>query len=201
MIEVKAKKRFGNFLLDAELKDEDFICLAGKNGSGKSTLLNIIAGIYKLDEGYVKINSESITNIDAEKKQIVLVTPDSCLPNFKIDNHLLWGAKIRKKRVEENTLSQVKKDFGINFQGKVSKLSLGMRERVSLATALLASPKVILVDEAFANIDNKTDFISIYHEYARKFVIDVIFSTQQSDDSKSADHLYQMDLGRVTRLF
>ena len=97
MIEVKAKKKLGAFFLDSELKDENFICLVGKNGSGKSSLLNIVAGVYKPDEGYVKINSETITDVSAEKKQVVLVTPDSCLPNFNVDKHLVWGAKASKK--------------------------------------------------------------------------------------------------------
>lgn len=201
MIELKAKKKLGNFLLDSELKDENLICLVGKNGSGKTSLLNIIAGVYKPDEGYVKINSETITNVCAEKKQVVLVTPDSCIPNFHVDKHLVWGAKLRKKHVGNDDVMEIRKKFGIDYHGKVSKLSLGMKERVSLATALLASPKVILIDEAFGNIDNRTEFINAYREAARKSMIDIIFSTQHAEDSENADHLYQMDQGRATRVF
>ena len=201
MIELKAKKKFGNFCLDCELKDEKFICLTGKNGSGKTSLLNIIAGIHKPDEGYVKINSVTISDLSSEKKQVVLVTPDSCLPNFSVEKHLLWGAKLRKKRVEQDAIMEIRKSLGINYDGKVSKLSLGMKERVSLGTALLAAPKVILIDEAFGNIDNRTEFINSYREFARRSAIDVIFSTQHFEDSKSADHLYQMEQGRATRAF
>ena len=201
MIEIKAKKRLGKFFLDAELKDENFICLTGKNGSGKTSLLNIIAGIYKPDEGYVKINSETITNVSVEKKQVVLVTQESCLPNLSVEKHLLYGAKLRKKQVPQDTLSEVKKRLGINYTGKVSGLSLGMTERVALATALLASPKAILVDEAFGNIDNRIEFINAYREFAKRTATDVIFSTQHVEDSKSADHLYQMEMGRATKIF
>ncbi|MHB1868167.1 MAG: ATP-binding cassette domain-containing protein [Nitrososphaerales archaeon] len=201
MIELKAKKRLGKFLFDSELKDESFICLVGKNGSGKTSLLNIIAGVYRPDEGYVKINSETVTDVSAEKKQIVLVTPDSCIPNFQVDKHLVWGAKLRKKHVENDAVMEIRKKLGIDYNGKVSKLSLGMKERVSLATALLASPKVILIDEAFGNIDNRIEFINTYRELTHRAMIDVIFSTQHAEDSKVADHLYEMDQGRATRVF
>ena len=141
MIELKVKKKLGNFNLDSELKDEKFICLTGRNGSGKSTLLNIMAGIYRPDEGYVKINSVPVTDIPAEKRQIVLITPDSCLPNLSVEKHLVWGAKLRKKKVGQDVISEIRKSFGINYEGKVSKLSLGMKERVSLATALRQNQK------------------------------------------------------------
>jgi molybdate/tungstate transport system ATP-binding protein len=201
MIELKVKKKLGSFLLDSELKDENFICLVGRNGSGKTSLLNVVAGVYKPDEGYVRVNSELITNVSLEKKRVVLVTPESCLPNLTVEKHLVWGAKLRRKHVETDQIAEVKKNLGIDYDGKVSKLSLGMKERVSLATALIACPRVILVDEAFGNIDKRIEFINAYREFALKSGIDVIFSTQHQEDSKSSDHLYQMEEGHSTRVF
>ena len=200
MIELKVKKKLGTFILDSELKDKNFICLVGKNGSGKTTLLNVIAGFYKPDEGYVKINSDIVTDLDTEKKRVVMVTPNSCLPNLEVDKHLLWGAKLGKKQVVEREIMDIKKALGINYQGRVSKLSLGMKERVSLATALIASPRVILVDEAFGNIDNRTEFIKSYREFANNSEIDVIFSTQNLEDINYADHQYRMEEGRAIKV-
>ena len=78
-------------------------------------------------------------------------------------------------------------------------LSLGMRERVSLATALLASPKAILVDEAFSNIHDREAFIAAYRRLASESAIDVIFTTQEESDGRLADHLYVITEGKTQR--
>ncbi len=135
-----------------------------------------------------------------ERKQVVLVTPESCIPNFTVEKHLLWGAKLRKKEVDLDQVSEIKNSLGINYSGKVSKLSLGMRERVSLATVLIARPKVALVDEGFGNIDNRIEVIKAFREFAIKLKMDVIFATQHLEDTKVADHFYQMENGKATRV-
>jgi molybdate/tungstate transport system ATP-binding protein len=199
VIQVKAKKRLGSFLLDAELRDEGFICLVGSNGSGKTTLLNLIAGLIKLDEGYVKIGEKTVSHLAPEERQIVLVTPDSCIPNLSVDDHLVWGAKVNRIEIPNEYVTEVKEKLGINFSGRVSKLSLGMRERTSLATALLSKPKAILVDEAFSNIHNKQTFMERFKQLTTRSNIDVLFSTQHFEDRIHADHVYRMENGHAIK--
>lgn len=199
VIEVRAQKSLGAFSLDAELKDAGMICLLGNNGSGKTSLLNAIAGILAIDAGYVRINSSDITGAPQEKRDVVLVTPDSAIPNFEVDRHLEFGARLRKLSIDHDLIESVKNKLGINFSGRVSKLSLGMKERVALATALLARPSAILVDEAFSNIDNKLEFIENFRELTSRFGIDVAYSTQHPEDSKIADHVYMIEGGKTTR--
>ena len=201
MIEVDVKKRRGGFSLDANVSDEHFICLTGKNGSGKTTLLNLIGGILTLDEGHVTLNAKNITNLPIEQRQVSLITPDSCIPHLDIDHHLVWGARRKGLHVEPDYVSEVKTSLGVTFDGKVRKLSLGMRERVSLATSLISKPQLILVDEAFSNIDNHRDFVDAFRSLAAKAKVDVIFTTQYPEDSVQADHHYRLKSGKSTRLF
>jgi len=201
MIEADLQKRLGDFSLDANLSDEHFICLTGKNGSGKTTLLNLVGGILTLDKGHVTLNTKNITNLPIEQREVSIVTPDSCLPHLDVDRHLIWGAKNRRLNVERDYLNAIKTGLGINFGGKVGKLSLGMRERVSLATSLISKPQLILVDEAFSNIDNHRDFVATFRDLAAKARVDVIFTTQYPEDSTQADHHYRLDSGKSTRLF
>jgi molybdate/tungstate transport system ATP-binding protein len=201
MIEASVRKKFGDFALDATLQDRGFICLSGRNGSGKTTLLRIIAGLTKQDDGSVKINGEDVTVLSLERRGVVLVTPDSSIPSLDVEPHLRWGAKLKKVEVGEERLKIVKEKLGIDFGGKVGRLSLGMRERVALATAFLSSPAAILVDEAFSNLHERTRFITSYRELTTQAGIDVVFSTQDQADGGLAEHLYKMEGGRAKRSF
>jgi len=201
MIEAAVQKRFGEFSLDATMNEGGFVCLAGKNGSGKTTFLRIIAGLTKPDGGRVKINGVDVTGLPLERRGVVMVTPESHIPSLHVDAHLRWGANLKGVAIGEERLRAVKESLGIDFDGRVGKLSLGMRERVSLATALLSLPGAILVDEAFSNLHEREEFISSYRKLTDEAKIDVVYSTQDDADGKLAEHLYAMEDGKVTRRF
>jgi len=201
MIEAAVQKGYGEFSLDAAISEGGFICLAGRNGSGKTTFLRIVAGLTKPDRGHVKVGGRDVTDLPLERRSVVMVTPGSSIPSMRVDEHLRWGAKLKGVEVGGERLEAVKAALGIDFRGKVGKLSLGMRERVSLATALLSGPAGILVDEGFSNLHEREGFITAYRRLAAEAGIDVVFSTQDESDGKLAEHLYVMDDGRATRRF
>ena len=200
MIEVEARRSLGQFSLAACVSDGGFICLTGRNGSGKSCLLKAIAGLLPMDGGHVRINGLDVTGFPVEARGVVMVTPSSLLPHMRVDSHLIWGSRLKNLSVPRERLSSVKKALGIDFDGRVAELSLGMREKVSLATALLSNPKVILVDEAFSNIHQRWDFMSAYRKLVSEAGIDVIFSTQDSSEGAGFDHLYLMSDGATERI-
>jgi len=200
LIEVKVRKRLGQFSLSAELKDGGVICLAGRNGSGKSTLLRAIAGLLPIDDGYVRIGGVDVTRMPTEKRRTILVTSNSFFPHLDVDSHVTWGARLRKTKPEGGKVSKVKAELGIDFGGPVRNLSLGMRVRVALATALIASPKLILVDEAFSNLHGRDDFMAAYGKLVGAEGIDLVFSTHGQSDGRLAEHLYVIDGGTTRRL-
>ncbi len=201
MIEAAVQKGYGEFSLDAAISEGGFICLAGRNGSGKTTFLRIVAGLTKPDHGHVKVGGRDVTDLPLERRSVVMVTPGSSIPSMRVDEHLRWGSSLKGVEVGGERLEAVKAALGIYFRGKVGKLSLGMRERVSLATARLSGPAGILVDEGFSNLHEREGFITAYRRLAAEAGIDVVFSTQDESDGKLAEHLYVMDDGRATRRF
>lgn len=200
MIDASIKKNLGGFSISAELRDEGCICLAGKNGSGKSSLLRAVSGQTAIDEGFVRVDGIDVTRLPAERRGIVVVTPASSILHLDVDAHLRWGARLRKIPPDDERVSSVKADLGIDFKGKVRTLSLGMKERVSLATALLSSPRVILVDEAFSNLHGRNEFISAYRKLTKEAGIDMVFSSQDAGDGLLADHLYTISEGRTEKV-
>jgi molybdate/tungstate transport system ATP-binding protein len=199
VIEARLKKQVGVFRLSAEFEAEGFICLIGRNGSGKSTLMKVIAGQLPVDSGFVKAGGVEITKMPVERRGVVLVSPGSCIPHLDVERHLTWGARLRGIRIDAARLSSVKELLGIDFAGRASTLSLGMRERLSLATALLSSPRVILVDEAFSNLHERRDFISAYRKLTNEAGVDLMFSTQDEADSSLADQSYTISEGTLAR--
>jgi ABC-type sugar transport system ATPase subunit len=201
VIEASVRKKLGQFKLDAELREGGFICLAGRNGSGKTTLLRIVAGLTKPDGGHVRLNGRDVTGLRVEKRGVVMVTPGSFIPGLEVDAHIRWGARLKGAEIGEDKFARVKNELGIDFHGRVGKLSLGMCERVSLATALVSAPAAILVDEAFSNLHEREEFISSYRVLAAEAGIDLIFSTQDEDDGGLAEHMFSIQDGRAARRF
>lgn len=203
MIEASVRKRFGSFQLDASFGDGGFVCLAGANGAGKTTLLKVIAGLTKPDQGYVRVNGRDLAGEPLERRGVVMVTPGSSIPDMEVERHLLWGAGLKGVRVTGEKLAAVEEGLGIaaGLQGKVGDLSVGMRQRVALATSLLSSPSAILVDEAFSNLHDREGFVSTFRRFATEGGIDVVFSSQSEADGRLAQHLYVLADGKMTRRF
>ena len=198
MIEAKVHLQVGEFRLHAELMGEGTICLAGKNGTGKTTLLRALAGFHPIAEGFVRVGGADITKSSVQEKDVVLVTPTTCFPHMRVDSHILWGARLKGLPPQKEYLQKVKSELGIDFQGIVAELSRGMRQRVALATALLSSPRAILVDEAFLGLNDREAFVAAYRKLAKQAGVDVMFSSQDETDGELSDLLYVLRDGFAT---
>lgn len=193
MIDAKIRKKRGQFFLNSEISGSGFICIYGKNGSGKTTLLSCIAGILNIDEGKIILNGKDVTRVPVNKRNVVFATYNSFIPNLRIIEHLKFGAKLKNRDVN---VEDIVNDFKLNKDGYVGNQSLGNKSKISLLTAILAKPDLILVDELFSNIDEKKEFMRRYKELAKNSVVDVIYTTQHSEDLDLADVTYILKEGR-----
>jgi NitT/TauT family transport system ATP-binding protein len=140
------------------VNDGEFVCLVGPSGCGKSTLLNILAGLDNPTKGQVVLNGRPITGTGPDR--IMVFQENALFPWMKVIDNVEFGLKIAK--VEKIKRREIAMQYLDMMQLKkfaeayVYQLSGGMKQRVSIARALVLDPEVLLMDEPFAALDSQT---------------------------------------------
>ncbi len=129
----------------------------GKNGSGKTMLMRAISGLIRPTSGRIVINGEQLhKNISIPRSIGLLLENPSLLPEYDASQNLKLLAKMQGG-VPEEEIRQLIRDVGLEDAGhkKVEKYSLGMKQRLGIAAAILGSPDIILLDEPINAIDGE----------------------------------------------
>ena len=159
--------------IDLTLNEGDFVTVIGGNGAGKSTLFNMIAGVYPVDCGTIKVDGEDITKLPEYKraKYMSRVFQDpmtGTAADMQIDENLSIAARRGKKRTLKNGVTKKEReeyreilkklDLGLEdrLSSKVGLLSGGQRQAITLIMASLMHPKLLLLDEHTAALDPAT---------------------------------------------
>ena len=194
--------------VDLSAEPGQTIALVGPTGAGKTTLINLLTRFYEYDSGEILIDDVNIKTISKEslRSAIGYVTQESFLFNGTVrDNLLIANREASEEQIWEalkiaNAYDFVKKLFnGLDTEvgERGVKLSVGEKQRVSIARALLRNPPILLLDEATASVDTETErLIQQALERLMKdrtsFVIAHRLSTV-----RGADYIYVLDNGTV----
>jgi molybdate transport system ATP-binding protein len=163
MLRVDVAKRLGEFSLEASFESEGRVTgLFGASGAGKSSLVNMIAGLLRPDRGTIAIDGETLDDtskgihVPPWRRRIGYVFQDARLfPHLDVRQNLDYGRRMnglpddaeQKKRVTALL------DIGHLLDRRPGKLSGGERQRVALGRALLAKPRLLLLDEPLGALD------------------------------------------------
>jgi len=140
--------------INLKMKSGELLTLLGKSGCGKSTLLSLLAGMETPSRGEVRVEGISVKGPHPSRS--ILFQKPTLLPWLTVEENIVFGAKLRgdtedlKERAEQIIEGVELSGFEKLFP---PKLSLGMAHRACLARALLAKPKLLLLDETFASVD------------------------------------------------
>jgi molybdate transport system ATP-binding protein len=151
-----------NFTLSVDCNiNQSVTGIMGASGSGKSTLLNVIAGITQPDKGKICLgdeclfDSENGINKPIHTRNIGLVFQDAKLfPHLSTEHNLRFGMK---DKTQTKRLEEVSTLLDINHlrEQKPHQLSGGEKQRVALGRALLSEPKLLILDEPLASLDQQ----------------------------------------------
>lgn len=166
------------------------IGLLGANGSGKSTLLSILAGIVKCDSGTFDFSGQKIGYIPQTNPLVEELTA--------YDNLRLWYSKSELKSELENGFL---KELGLNeyLNKTVSKLSGGMKKRLSIGCGIAGKPNVLLLDEPTAALDlvYKKKLIEFYKKFTNNGGT-IILVTHDIQEFQACDRYYLLQDGKLS---
>jgi iron(III) transport system ATP-binding protein len=209
-------KRFGSpglsvlESLSFAVRPGEIFALLGPSGCGKTTALRIIAGFEKAETGAVRLNDSilqsSSTFMPPEKRGIGFVFQDYALfPHLSVLDNVAFGLRGLSRRDARGQAQSVLAKVGLTEKAAAvpSELSGGQQQRVALARALIARPRLILLDEAFSNLDPVLRE-STRHE-VRNLLKDagmttVIVTHDQEEALSFSDRVAVMNQGRIEQI-
>jgi molybdate transport system ATP-binding protein len=162
-LEVDVTHRFGSFFLEARFVSEGRLtAFFGRSGSGKTSLVNIIAGLVRPDRGRVLL--DGIALVDTERRILIpkyrrrvgyVFQEGRLFPHLSVHQNLRFGQWFTPKRERATRLEMVLDllDIGSLLERRPGTLSGGEKQRVAIGRALLASPRLLLMDEPLASLD------------------------------------------------
>lgn len=179
------------------------IGVIGANGCGKSTLFRILAGIEKADAGTIYLDGREIVFGKANLSGYIGYVPqeNALLEELSVKDNIDLFAALGKESKDKKFREQLCKQFSINsFQKeKVSRLSGGMKKRVSIVCALINRPKILIMDEPSAALDlvfkkELKSFIEVFTGEGGT----VLLSSHDKGEIENCDELYAIQDGEIT---
>jgi ABC-type sugar transport system ATPase subunit len=144
--------------LNLDVNDGELLTLVGPSGCGKTTLLRLIAGLEEATRGTITIAGEDQRNVPSAERDVAMVFQNLALyPHLSARENLAFGLKLRNASPAEieTRVGEMAARLGLTdcLARRPAELSGGQRQRAALGRALIRRPKVLLLDEPFANLD------------------------------------------------
>ena len=207
---VAVRHRQGDFTLDVAFEaDASVVALFGPSGSGKSTLLHIMAGLVRPAAGQVVVEGRTLVDsragvfVPPHRRRIGCVFQDGrLLPHLSVRQNLLYGRWFTPKMERWGSLDEVVALLGIAplLTRRPHTLSGGEKQRIAIGRALLASPRLLLMDEPLASLDEarKEETLPYIERLRDELAIPIVYvSHALSEVERLADCIIRLQGGRV----
>ena len=173
--------------------------IVGRNGSGKTVLFKCICGLMHPEEGVILVNGKRVgRDVDMPEDIGAIIEAPGFLPNYSGYKNLRFLANIRRKIGKEEILN-VLKTVGLDPESRkhVGKYSLGMRQRLGIAQAIMEDPEILILDEPMNGLDNAgvQDIRALLLELKAQGKTILLASHNHEDIATLCDTVHEMDGG------
>lgn len=173
--------------------------IVGRNGSGKTVLFKCICGLMHPEEGVILVNGKRVgRDVDMSEDIGAIIEAPGFLPNYSGYKNLRFLANIRRKIGKEEILN-VLKTVGLDPESRkhVGKYSLGMRQRLGIAQAIMEDPEILILDEPMNGLDNAgvQDIRALLLELKAQGKTILLASHNHEDIAALCDTVHEMDGG------
>lgn len=194
-----------------EVQSGSVLALVGPSGSGKSTILDLLMGALMPVSGCVKIGGFTpIEFVSAYPGQLGYVAQETIFANATIRENLILGLDPKNYSDEklwdvlrrvglEKAFRELNVDLNSTIGERGSKLSSGQKQRLSVARALLTSPKVLLLDEPTSSLDKESEGLITELISSLKGKTTIVVIAHRLETIKSADQIVYIEAGSVKR--
>ncbi|SFD28065.1 ABC transporter ATP-binding protein [Clostridium uliginosum] len=184
--------------ISAEFKEGNIYGIVGRNGSGKTMLFKSICGLINPTDGEVYVFNKSIKNGAFPEETGIIIENPGFLPQYSAFENLKILASINNKINDETIkhyISLVTLDP--NDKRPVKKFSLGMRQKLGIAQALMENPKLLILDEPMNSLDEDSVELvrKILLDLKNKGVTILLSSHNREDIDKLCDYIYTIKAG------
>src|SRR5438874_6473783 len=210
MLSVAVEHRLGDFRLDAAFESSGGLtALFGRSGSGKTSLVNAIAGLIRPTRGHIAVDGEVLTDtasgvfVPARRRHVGYVFQEGRLfPHLTVRQNLLYGRWFAPRSGDPGEIDHVIALLGIGalLHRRPANLSGGEKQRVAIGRALLAQPRLLVMDEPLASLDEarKTEILPYIERLRDEFAIPIVYVSHAiAEVTRLATTMVVMSEGRV----
>jgi molybdate transport system ATP-binding protein len=210
MLALDVEKRLGAFFLSARFTSEGGVtALFGRSGAGKTTLVNLIAGLIAPDRGRITLNGSTLfdaaagINVPVHRRGIGYVFQEGRLfPHLSVAANLDYGRRMRGLKRDPNEAARIigLLEIGNLLNRRPGKLSGGERQRVAVGRALLMRPRLLLLDEPLASLDEtrKREILPYLERLRDDARVPMVYVSHNAGElARLATSVVRLEAGRV----
>lgn len=177
--------------------------LIGHNGSGKTMLIKSICGLVRLSEGSILVDGEEVgVTVDVPSSVGAVIEVPGFLPHLSGFANLKYLARL-KNQISDDRIRQTIQTLGLDPDSRkhVGKYSLGMRQRLGIAQAIMENPDILLLDEPMNGLDTQgvNDVKELLCDQRRAGKTIILVSHHLDDIDELCDNVYKMEDGNLVK--